>query len=64
MEARNGEEEEDEAFHRRSEWRWMPHPELLLTPAHLDSMGEGIEVKMNEDEGGILWREGGRDFTP
>ena len=19
---------------------------------------------MNEDEGGILWREGGRDFTP
>ena len=64
MEARNGEEEEDEAFHRRSGWRWMPNPELLLTPAHLDSMGERIEVKMNEDEGGILWREGGRDFTP
>ena len=54
MEARNGEEEEDEAFHHRSGWRWMPNPELLLTPAHLDSMGEGIEVKMNEDEGGIL----------
>ena len=40
MEARNGEEEEDEAFHRRSGWRWMPNPELLLTPAHLDSKGE------------------------
>ena len=40
MEARNGEEEEDEAFHRRSGWRWMPNPELLLKPAHLDSKGE------------------------
>ena len=41
MEARNGEEEEDEAFHRRSGWTGLTsHRELLLISAYLDNMGE------------------------
>ena len=55
-------EGEDGAFHRRSDDELTPHEELLLTPAHLDSMGK-YEGK-NEDEGGLLGRDGGQDFSP